>query len=47
MKRFELAMDGECSVGKFSSVFVNAVEYEDKDFIFQVMKHNTHKKQQK
>ena len=33
MKRFELALDGECSVGKFSSVFVNAVEYGDKDYI--------------
>lgn len=32
MKRFELAIDGECHVGKKSTVFVDAVEYGDKEF---------------
>ena len=33
MQRFELAIDGTCKVGKPKDVFVDAVEYGDKDFV--------------
>ena len=33
MQRFELSIDGTCKVGKPKDVFVNAVEYGDKDFV--------------
>ena len=33
MNRFELAVDGNCDVGKFKSTFVNAIEYGDKDYL--------------
>lgn len=33
MQRFELAIDGNCKVGKPKDVFVNAVEYGDNDYL--------------
>ena len=33
MQRFELAIDGNCKVGKSTTVFVDAIEYGDNNYV--------------